>query len=318
MNWLYIVIAAYALNAIAITIDKFLLTKSIPQPAAYTFNVAMLNGIVTLLLLPLGFELLSPFNAFIGLFAGVAFTLALYFMYNSLKLDEASRVIPYIGSLNPFFIFFLAILFLNEKLAGKEIIAFLLILSGSILISWRFRDKKNIFQHLIPKRISAALHEDKKREAIKVFGIATVSALLFAISYTLTKHIYNSTSFLNGFVWTRFGVLFGILLILIPKENRATIVLGKNKPGKKTGGIFLFGQACGGLSFFLINYSFSLNSVTLVHALQGIQYIILFLIIIFLSKKFPRILEEKLTPILLTQKISAIFLIVFGLYFLVV
>ena len=150
-----------------------------------------------------------------------------------------------------------------------------------------------------------------------VLGIATISAILFAISYVLTKHIYNSTDFLNGFVWTRFGVVLGALLLL-PQINLRKFFSPEKKDRKKTGMVFLFGQICGGLSFFLINYAFSINSVTLTHSLQGLQYVFLFLIILILSKKFPFILKEKITPFILTQKICAILLICGGLFFLTV
>ncbi|MCD4705917.1 hypothetical protein K8R61_02450, partial [bacterium] len=71
------------------------------------------------------------------------------------------------------------------------------------------------------------------------------------------------------------------------------------------------------LKFLLINYAFSINSVTLTHSLQGLQYTFLFLIILILSKKFPFILKEKITPFILTQKICAILLICGGLFFLI-
>jgi drug/metabolite transporter (DMT)-like permease len=371
MTWLYVVLIGYSLNAIALTIDKFLLTKSIPKPATYTFNVGLLNGIFTLLLIPLGVSLLSPFNIFISLLAGCFFAFALFTMYTALKGDEASRVVPYIGSLNPVFIFILATLILGESLRGNQLVAFFFIIIGGILISWRFKDKKNIFEQMLPKNFYNIFNKKDKSSITKIFIIATISAVFFALSYTLTKHIYNSTSFLNGFIWTRFGLVLGVLLIafasrdyhqalvfpkfphfgkflskifglytsITKKFNKKIFSKSKNlnqkqhlttaprklkqkkqkiKFTKKTGAIFLFGQACGGISFFLINYAFSLNSVTLVHALQGVQYIVLFLIIIILSKKFPKVLEEKLTPNVLGQKIIAIILIGIGLYVLTI
>jgi drug/metabolite transporter (DMT)-like permease len=318
MTWLYVVLIGYSLNAIALTTDKFLLTKSIPRPATYTFNVGLLNGIFTLLLIPLGISLLSPFNTFISLLAGCFFAFALFTMYTALKGDEASRIVPYIGSLNPVFIFILATLILGESLKGNQLIAFFFIIIGGILISWRFKDKKNIFEQMLPKNFYSIFKRKNKEDVVKIFVIATISAIFFALSYTLTKHIYNSTSFLNGFIWTRIGLVLGVLLIAFASKEKTKHKKQKIKFTKKTGAIFLFGQACGGISFFLINYAFSLNSVTLVHALQGVQYVVLFLIIIILSKKFPKVLEEKLTPTVLGQKIIAIILIGIGLYVLTI
>jgi drug/metabolite transporter (DMT)-like permease len=318
MTWLYVVIVGYSLNAIALTTDKFLLTKSIPKPATYTFNVGLLNGIFTLLLIPLGISLLSPFNIFISLLAGCFFAFALFTMYTALKEGEASRIVPYIGSLNPVFIFILATIILGESLKGNQLIAFFFILIGGILISWRFKNQKNIFEQMLPKNFYNIFNKKDRASVVRIFIIATLSAIFFALSYTLTKHIYNSTSFLNGFIWTRFGLILGVILIVLISGDGLRPKKQKIKFTKKTGGIFLFGQACGGISFFLINYAFSLNSVTLVHALQGVQYVVLFLIIIILSKKFPKILKEDLTTAVLGQKLIAIVFIGIGLYVLTI
>ena len=183
--------------------------------------------------------------------------------------------------------------------------SFVLIIIGGILISWHFK-KDNV------KKIT------RKSSVLKTFAIATLSALLFATSYTLTKHIYDSTEFINGFIWTRLGLILGTLFLLIPKKNREKIFLQEKKSTKKTNGLFLFGQICGGVSFFLINYAFSISSVTLVHALQGLQYTFLFLIVIILSKKFPKALEEKLTTPIVLQKVLAISIISYGLYLLTI
>ncbi|MEA2088372.1 MAG: EamA family transporter [Patescibacteria group bacterium] len=317
MYWLFIVVIGYLLNAIAMTTDKFILTKFISRPAVFAFNVGISNVAIIFILAPFCLKWIDLFQIIISLLAGVSFIMAIFFMYKAVKQDEVSRVAPYIGSLNPVFIFILAWFFLGEQLTLKQVIAFIFIISGGILISWQFQDKKNLFYCLIPKYIQKKIKKNITRSKMKILGIATISAILFAMSYTLTKYIYNSTDFLNGFVWTRFGVVLGSLLLL-PKINLRKIFPPKKKDRKKTGMVFLFGQICGGLSFFLINYAFSINSVTLTHALQGLQYVFLFLIILILSKKFPFILKEKITPFVLAQKICAILLICGGLFFLIV
>ncbi len=313
MSWLYIVIIAYLLNAIAMTTDKFLISDSIPEPVGYTFNIGILNGIAMLFLLPFGFFLIPYSQIAISLLAGISFAFALFFLYKSLKGEEVSRVSPYIGSLNPVFIFILAFFFLGERMTIKEIGAFILVIAGGILISWHFKTAKTKFIKLLN-----FIFKVKEKSVFKIFALATLSALFFASSYTLTKYIYNSTEFINGFIWTRIGLVLGVLILILPKANRKKVFHPQKNPTKKAGGIFLFGQICGGLSFFLINYAFSIKSVTIVQALQGLQYVFLFLIIITLSKKFPKILEEKLTPTILWQKILAIFIISGGLYLLII
>lgn len=318
MSWIYIVIIGYSMNAVALTIDKFLLTKSIPRPASYTLNVGVLTGLVGLALAPFGLAKLSLLNVIISLIAGMSFAFALFTMYTALKRDEASRIVPFIGSMNPVFIFILASIFLNEQLSQKELMAFFLIIFGGIIISWRIKSNGEIMRKNIADKFDHILHNKRKSLTIKIFSIATLSALLFAISYTLTKYMYEQTEFLNGFIWTRFGVFVGAILIILLVNRKKEKKSKEQKLSKKAGAIFLMGQIFGGLSFFLVNYAFSLNSVTLVQAMQGFQYVVLFLLIIILSKKFPKILEEKLTPIIITQKIIAIIFIVTGLFILTI
>ncbi|MCD4705695.1 EamA family transporter, partial [bacterium] len=218
MTWLSIVVIGYLLNAIAMTTDKFILTKSIPRPAMFAFNVGILNIIIIFALAPFCLKLIALPQIIISIFAGITFIMAIFFMYKAVKQDDVSRIAPYIGSLNPVFILIFAWFFLNEQLVLQQLIAFVFIISGGILISWQFQNKKNLLYCLIPKQIQKIIRRNIIRSKIKILGIATISAILFAISYVLTKHIYNSTDFLNGFVWTRFGVVLGALFLL-PQIN---------------------------------------------------------------------------------------------------
>ncbi|MDP1709666.1 MAG: hypothetical protein Q8L21_02155, partial [Candidatus Komeilibacteria bacterium] len=85
----------------------------------------------------------------------------------------------------------------------------------------------------------------------------------------------------------------------------------------KVGGLFLFGQVAGAMSFVLVNYAISLASVTLVNALQGLQYVFLLIMVLLLAKWYPRVLSEHLKGWTLVQKIAAILLIGAGLILLV-
>jgi len=70
-------------------------------------------------------------------------------------------------------------------------------------------------------------------------------------------------------------------------------------------------------AFIMLNWAISLGNVAMVNALQGIQYLFLFLIILLLSTKFPQILKERLGSGVMIQKIIGIMLISIGLYLLV-
>ncbi len=293
MSWLIIVGVAYLLNAIAAVVDKYLLAKSIPQPAVYAFFISFL-GIIALVLIPFGFAVPSFIQIIISLAAGLTFTFALLYLFKALKCNDTSRITPFIGGWQPLFIFILSFLFLNEKLSHAEIFAFFILVGGTILITLEFG----------------------KKEGKGGFGVATVSAILFAISYVLTKEVYLNQTFISGFVWTRIGAFLGALLLLIPTDNRRAIFANfkKSKPQQqKTGALFIGGQAAGALSFLLVNYAISLASVSLVNAMQGLQYVFLLVMVFFLAKFHPKILKEKMTGLIIWQKVGAIVLVGVGM-----
>ncbi|NCN07776.1 EamA family transporter [Candidatus Falkowbacteria bacterium] len=295
MNWLIITVFAYFLNAIAVVIDKFLLSKRISNPAVYAIFISTLS-LLSLILIPFGFHLYSPGQILIALMAGVIFTFALFYMFKALGQNEASSITPFMGGLQPIFVFILALMFLNEKLTLQQIIAFGVIIMGTVLISWQKSSKTN------------------KKSA---YLFAIISTLLFAASYTINKYSFVNQDFISGFVWTRIGAFLGALILLLSAKNRYDIKSELKQPKKQTGSLFIVGQVAGALSFILINYTISISSsVALVNSLQGLQYIFLLIIVFSLSWKFPKLLEEKLTWPVITKKIIATILIIGGLFIL--
>ena len=105
--------------------------------------------------------------------------------------------------------------------------------------------------------------------------------------------------------------------MLYSAVNRRDVFGGNKKDTAKIGPLFLFGQVAGAASFLLINYAISISSVTIVNALQGLQYVFLLIMILILTRWLPKVMEEKLSGIIFAQKISAIVIIGAGLYLLV-
>jgi len=66
-----------------------------------------------------------------------------------------------------------------------------------------------------------------------------------------------------------------------------------------------------------IQYAIALGSVTVVNALIGVQYVLMFVLIVFFSKFFPKIFSEYFTKEELTVEFIAICLVVLGTAFFV-
>ncbi|TSC95939.1 MAG: Uncharacterized protein Athens101410_263 [Parcubacteria group bacterium Athens1014_10] len=299
MSWLIIVVVAYFLIAIASVIDKYLISKRLPQPVVYTFFIGLSSGMV-LLLIPFGLlKFPSLFIIFLSFISGASYVFALFYFFSALKNNEATKIMPYVGGFQPIFILVLSYFFLNERLNNNQLIAFGFLVIGTILITSHFNPVKTL------------------RE--KCFLNAFIATVLFSLSYFLTKFVYNLHPFFSAFIWIRMGSFLAVLSFLIFKENQRKIFNTlKAREGKRnsTGFIFIFGQTCGAFGFFLVNYAIKLGSVSLTNAFQGLQYFFLLIIVLILSKKFPKIIKEDFSHKILIQKIAAIVFIVLSLLFL--
>lgn len=183
-------------------------------------------------------------------------------------------------------------------LSSVEVISFLSLVLGSILIV--IEKAKNIFG--------------------KSFIFSIGAAFYFAIYFVLAKFVYDSISFINGFVWIRLGTFLAALFFLFFREVRKNIFALKPKElNFKTTGIFIGNQIMGSLGAILQNWAVALAPlvfVAFVNSLQGVQYVFLLIFTIIFSFKFPKILKEEVSRKIIFQKIIAILLIGGGLVLL--
>lgn len=292
MLWLSIAIASYALNAVSLVTDKFLLSNKVTRPAVFTMLICFL-GILSVVLLPFGWSAPTLFQLMIELTAGLLFAAALLLMFVALDKGEASRVVPFLNGLQPIFILPIVWFLVDERITGKFIYAFILIVAGSILITW-----------------------GKGKAKKQAYLWAIVAALLFAVSLALSKYAYNlAGTFITPFVMTRIGsFIFSIGLLAMPSNIR---LLRKEmkRPTERNIWLVVMGQATGAVSSLLYNLAIAIavNATALINALQGLQYVFLLAIVAFISHKFPKIMKEQMSRSILIQKIMATALIIGGL-----
>ena len=303
MNWLIIAIIAHFVLALVFVIDKYLLSHTHLKPASYAFYVGAFGGLAVLLI-PFGFSIFPINHIMISLLAGTVFILAVFFFYKSIQLGEVSRIAPIIGGMVPIFTFILTYFILNERLTVNQLMAFSLLVLGGVIMAW-------------PRKQARMISGLNKIPLIKRLPLAILASFLFAGSYVLTKLIFTQHPFLDGFIWMRLGGVLGALLLFLLPVTRRVILETSKEIKLKTGQLAVFNKIMSGLAFILLNYAIFLGSVTLINALQGVQYIFLLVLTLFLSKKFPQIMEEQINKTAVLQKITAILFIIFGLGVLV-
>jgi drug/metabolite transporter (DMT)-like permease len=319
--WLFVAITSYFINAAVYVADKFLLSKKIHSSIIYAFYVGIWSIFNFALL---AFAPWTPTfrELSIDLLAGLLFLATLVFWYKALHQSEATRVVPIVGALTPIFSFALAYVFLGEKLAERQLLAFLILIYGGILVSvkrTRFYMLKEVAEKIknIFGEVLGGIHAQYRPTRRLIINSVT-SALFFAAYYVLIKYIYAHQPFIGGFVWSRLGTFLGVMLILFVPDWRRRIV--KHQKGAKTPknlSFFLLIRILAAAAFIMLNWAVSLGNVALINSLQGTQYVFLFLLILFLSKKHPKILKEELGGGVLLQKIIGVMLVSTGLYMLI-
>jgi len=291
MSWLFFIICAHLLAALVFIADKYILSREVKAPVVYAFYNGILS-IFVILLIPLATTTPQIKIIIAALLAGILFTIALIFFYLAIEKSPTSRIIPLVGTMIPIFTFVLSYSFLGEKLTRNQFIAFYLLILGGILITSE-RRRHNIFSG---KGV--------------LWGILT--AFFFAASFVLTKFVYVNETFWAGFIWTRIGSIVAALVIFALPHFRKQIKETPKKVGLKVGMGYLGVRAVAALSFIMLNYAIFLSSVTIVNALQGIQYVFLILIALILAKKLPKLFAEEFKTHR-AQKVIAVVLITLGL-----
>ncbi len=172
-----------------------------------------------------------------------------------------------------------------------------------------------------------AFEKSKKHHGIHmgmVYGI--LSGLFFAISYVSAKYLYDRYGFMTGFVWSRFFIGVSGLLFLLNKETWRVLVAPtwwdklKEKltiRKKQNGGLIIFNKILAVVAVLFIQYATAIGSVSLVSALNGLQYGVLILAVMVLSRFWPKIFKEDYSTGEVVQEFLAVGLIAVGLILLV-
>jgi drug/metabolite transporter (DMT)-like permease len=320
MAWITIALFAYFINAGVYTADKHLLSKQYHSSAVYAFYVGIWS-IFNLAILVFDPWLPTFPQLMLSMSAGLLFLVTLIFWYKALHQSEATRVVPIAGALIPIFTFLLSYIFLGETLTERQLVAFIVLVAGGVLISVR----KTRFYVLkeIKEKIKAVLGDymggihAHYRPTRRLIINSVVAAFFFASYYVLIKYVYTTQPFIGGFVFSRIGSFLGALLILTVPDWRRLIKKRKKRVSQPKNLTFFLGvRLAGAVAFILLNLAISMGNVALINSLRGTQYLFLMIIVLFLSTRYPKFLKEQFRGGVWVQKTVGATLIGVGLYML--
>lgn len=297
MIWLISIIISYFFFAFASLGDKIVLAGP-AKPKSYTFFVGILS-IISVLIIPfVDFGFPSGENLVWIILEAVVYVAGLYAFFYALENFEVSRIVPTIGATQPVFIGLLSLAFWGfQPVEARNIIAFIVLLAGSVLIS---------------------IDKDPKITR-KSLEIGLLTSLLFSLDFVFSKFVFLGMDFWPGFIWMRILSFVIVLVFLFDKSFRREIAEDSGA-SKKTGVLFLFTQASGGAANILQSLSISLAPVAylaIINSMKGIQYVFLFLMVVLVSHFLPKVLKEEMDKRVVLQKILSIIIIGLGLAILI-
>ena len=275
MNWILLAVGAQFLNAFVALVDKHIVSdeKTLPRPFVYAFYTCLISGVWVVVYF-IGFLPFVPASLHIPSFSNVikptlevvalsflsayTFFTALVAMFSALREHDASDVVPVIGSVSALASFGMGYYFFNTTLSHNFIFGIILLSVGTFLVS-------------------------RLQFPFKTAMVALYSGIFFALHYISIKGLFLSTSFDNGFFWSRIAfVFFAGTLLMIPNYFEKIKEQTKSTT-KSTAILVIVNKLLAGVSTILILKATDLGDVAVVQALGGLQFVFILILGIFFS-----------------------------------
>lgn len=295
--WLISAVIGYVLLAAVFILDKHILAQEVRRPIVYTFYSCVFLLAVGLAWIGVPFETSLVFW-FWSLVSGFAFGLALHTMFVAVSKSEASHLDPFIGAIITMATFAGAYFWLGETLTTTQSAGIICLGIASLLLAVEGERKKNSGRW-------------------QAYGIGILSGIFFAIAALSGKFLYDEFGFISGLIGSRFTTgIFGLLILLLPSAVKA-LRAPASKTAKNPAGLVILDKFLGVVSVLFIQYAISKSSVTVVSALAGLQYALMFVVIVILTWRNSKFLKEKFTLLETVAQVAGLILIILGLYLVV-
>jgi len=272
MNWFYLALLAPLFYAMLNLVDDNLLQYVYEGPYMATVIAGVFGALPLISLLFLRAGHISLSLAVQSILAGFLMTCNFFFYYKALDVEEPSIAIA-LYSLVPATLPFLAYFFLGEKMAGLEVIGFVLVLLASFALALVDVRKFKFSKALLPV----------------LTGVVLVDALS-----VISKNVYNQVSFYPAYMTFCVGVGIGGLYFLFIMVYTKTAKQFKKLKGNliKIIPILLIAEGINLAAEFTLNLAISRGPVAIVKVIESIQPIFVLLFALALYPLAPKFFRE--------------------------
>lgn len=288
MLWLYLALFAAAAFGITSIVDKLAVSRFFRSPWAYYCWWAAYS--VALSLLFLLFAQWPPqFNAF-AFAAGMVSAVVGAIYLGAIGREDVSRVIP-LFFLSPLFVLLLSSLFLGESLAGEKYAGIVVLVSGAVLMGVR---------------------EPHRLRLGRGAKLAVLAAAVAGVSTIFYKVATGAGGLPEVLFWNWLG--YGVAGILIAHGHFGEFFREFPALGARRIGVLLSMVVVTVAAFAAITWAYSMQSASLVSAVNASQPFFTFLYALAASFFIPKLLKEETGAKTVAFKLIGGLLIIIGVY----
>lgn len=289
LNGVLIAIVAHGLIGISLVWDKVLLKrKGMEDLATYVFWLGAIS-IFGLVLIPFGFKMPRLEIAGIAVAAGFCDLIATWFYYAALKAGEASEEMAAMGGFTPVATMALSIPLLGIHLDG-QLAGFAVMTVGGFVM---FFAEKLPLSKMLPRVIAAAV--------------------LFGMTDVMQKLAFNGANFVSGYVLFTIGTFVGAMALLLRPLWRQQIFQASEEVPPRSKAGYMMNRLLAGVGSFLVVFAVSRIAPSLVEAISGVRYVVIFIGAYLITQFRPSWFKEDFTRRALVIKIVGTSLVVAGL-----
>jgi len=296
MTWLILALLSTVFFSVSGLLDKFILSKQSLDPKSYIICQICVGQ---LFIIPVfvfaGVKFTYPVSVFAILLGCFQVIPSIYYM-KAMQKEEVSRVAA-LEYMYIIFVFLGAAVFLGETLTLKNYIGGLLLITGIVLVSYRFKGSGSL-PGLSP--------------AIKQFCIFWAFTAFY---YLALKYCLASMNEWNLFAWSTMGNSIMIAPLLADKRvRRDTLNFFRNRTTAI--GALLSEETFHSLGVICSIYAIALGSVSMVTTVGALQPFMTLISVVALSQFKPSLIIEEINSSALAQKFMSVVLVSIGIYFI--
>jgi drug/metabolite transporter (DMT)-like permease len=300
MSWFIFALIGPALWALVNHIDKYIISKYFTGRGvgSLVLFTSASGLIISFFILIFGFGHLSigMANAIvIGINGAILVAAFIPYLY-ALENEEASWAST-LFQLIPVFGYILGLIFLDEKITTLQIFASLLVILGAVFISLDLSQKIKL--------------------KAKPFWLMVLSSFMIAVNALIFKIVALDGNFWGTAFWEYIGGgIFGLLLFSLLPLYRVQFIATIQKAKTKVLSINLISELLNIGAKLAANFASLLAPLVLVWVVNGLQPLIVFVYGVILTLFFPMLGKENISKRIVIQKLSAMVVMLIGIYLL--